>query len=252
MAKSRPAVQVGLEEIKAELGRETNRKIETLKSDNSTLQSSIDLLSANQGEIRARRLVAVEKMWNVFLQMNDKFSGVAFLDMILLPDELDDFFRGDWQKPRADYLKGIVGRYAKEDATFNIFKESGAMEIETERPFYGEKIWIIFYVLRAVYGRCALLIARSLEKKQFQNWKDDQHLATVVGMVLPQKIVDTARAMRSQGLQAIIFHLNQEFLVEADNLLSGTKTTAKLLPNYQAMLMEERDKLTAYRASNPD
>jgi hypothetical protein len=170
-------------EIRAELDRDTNIKIETLKSDNSTLQSSIDLLSANQSEIRARRLVAVEKMWNVLLQMNDKFSGVAYLDTILLPDELAEFFRG--QKPRSDYIRAIVGQYAHGDASFNNLKESGAMEIERERPFFGEQIWIIFYVLRAVYSRCAVPTARSLEEKKFHNWKEDRHLADIVGMVLP-------------------------------------------------------------------
>jgi hypothetical protein len=149
-------------QIKAELDRDANIKIENLKSDNSTLQSSIDLLSTNQSEIRARRLVAVEKMWSVLLQMNDKFSGVVYLDAILLPEELDEFFRG--QRPRSDYIRSIVGQYAHEDASFNNLKDSGAMEIEKERPFFGEQMWVIFYVMRAIYGRCAMLVARSLEK----------------------------------------------------------------------------------------
>jgi hypothetical protein len=164
---------------------------------------------SNQSEIRARRLIAVEKLWNVLLQMNDKFYGVVYLDTILLPDELDEFFRG--HKPLSDYMRAIVGQYAHEDASFNNFKESGSTEIEKERPFFGEQMWIIFYVLRAVYGRCALLIARSLEKKQFQNWREDEHLADVIGMVLPQQVMDAAKAMKLQGLQSIILHLNQAF-----------------------------------------
>jgi hypothetical protein len=59
--------------------------------------------------------------------------------------------------------------------------------------------------------------------------------------------MENAKAMRVQGLQSIVLHLNLAFLEEADKLLSGTKTAQSLLPNYQAMLMEERDKITAYR-----
>jgi hypothetical protein len=70
---------------------------------------------------------------------------------------------------------------------------------------------------------------------------------SLVGMVLPQQVMHDAKTMRLQGLQSIILHLNQAFLEEADKVLSGTKTTARLLPNYQAMLMEERDKITTYR-----
>jgi hypothetical protein len=55
------------------------------------------------------------------------------------------------------------------------------MEIQKERPFFGEQMWVIFYVLRAIYGRCAMLIAWSLEKKQLQSWKEDKHLADIVG-----------------------------------------------------------------------
>jgi hypothetical protein len=232
-------------QIKGELDRDTNIKIETLKSDNSTLQSSVDLLLANQSEIRARRLVAVEKMWNVLLQMNDKFSGVVHLDTILLPEELDEFFGR--RRPLPDYIQAIVNQYAKEDASFNIFEEIGTMDIEKERPFLGEQMWVIFYVLRAIYGRCAMLISTSIKKTKFQNWKEDKHLASIVGMVLPQQVMDTAKAMRGQGLQSLILHLNRAFLEEADKVLSGAKTTQSLLPNYQAMLMEERDKITAYR-----
>lgn len=242
---------IRLAEIKEELGRETNIKLETLRSDNSTLQASIALLSANQSEIRARKLVAMEKMWNVFLQLNDKFSGVIFLDTILQPAELDEFFRGHGQTPRSsDYIKSIVSQYTREDASMNKMEESGANEIETERPFFGEQIWVIFYVLRAVYGRCALLIFKSLEKKQYQNWRDDEHLAHVMAMAVPRKIIDAAKARHLQGLQTIILHLTLAFLDEANKILSGTRSAASALPDYQAILMEERDKLTGYRAPN--
>jgi hypothetical protein len=236
---------IRLEEIKAELGRENARKIETLKSDDATLKSSIELLSGNQSEIRARRLVAIEKMWNVFLQLKQNFGGVIYLDTILLPTELDEFFRG--KKP-SEYIGGIIKQYEREDATAIKFDESGANEIEKERPFVGERSWQIFYALRALYGRSAILIRYSVQKKQYQNWKDDKLFATNIGTVLSKEIIDAAKAMQMQGLQMIVLHITEAFLEEAEHILSGRRTAANLIPDYQEILLAERDKLTNYRA----
>lgn len=242
---------IRLEEIKSELARQNAIEIEMLKSDDSTLKSSVELLSANQGEIRARRLVAIEKMWNVFLQMDRQFAGLIYLDTILLPTELDDFFRGNRKKP-SDYIEGIVRQYIDQDAVVKKFNESGAEEIEKERPFVGDQIWKTFYALRALYGRCAILIKYSFEKKRYQNWKEDGHFASVVGTAVPPNVMDAAKTRQFQGLQMIILHLTQAFLKESEHVLSGTRAAAEFIPNIQEILMEERDKLTGYRAPNAD
>jgi hypothetical protein len=112
---------VRLEQIKADLGRQSAVQVETLKAEMtaaySTLKASVEFLSASQAEVRGKRVDALEKFWGVLLSLNKEFSGLFFVEYILTPFEIDEFFKtGNVQKlSESKKYFTYIEEYKKED-----------------------------------------------------------------------------------------------------------------------------------------
>src|SRR5690606_37533687 len=79
--------------------------------------------------------------------------------------------------------------------------------LDKHRLFCGDRLWLIFFIIRAVYLRASLLIARSFQKGDYDDWQKDDGIRQLLSAVLPKAFVDEVRTRQIGGLQATIDQL---------------------------------------------
>jgi hypothetical protein len=242
---------IRLEQIKSDLGRENAVQIETLKAEMtaaySTLKSSVDFLSASQGEVREKRVDAIGKLWHVLLSLERAFSDVFHVEAILSPLEIDEFFRtGNVQKlPKIKTYLAHLEEYRQDDTVLKKWQSSDAETVDIERLFVSARLWQIAFVLRALYARVGMLFNYSFKERRYNNWRDDEHLLQMLSSVLPTSSVAQAKAMEEDGLKTLVLTLHNDFLEEAEKIMSGVHSLSKSIADVQTTLLGEKDKLTA-------
>jgi hypothetical protein len=226
---------VAIERVKDELSRNTQLEIERLRADYSTLKSSTDYLSANQAELRSKMIASTERLWSSILWIRKRFGDVIFAERILSPSELDDAFaHGKWPKVTA-HLKA----YKDEGHVTTKLLEAQKEELDRERLFVGDRLWLIYYTFNAIHFRLGLLVNRSFKESRYVNWRDDkliqQHVTAVFGAERTQSFRDIATLTAT---------LEAEFLREAMRIMSGSKFLADSITDLQATLLYANERIT--------
>lgn len=115
-----------------------------------------------------RQLQAIEHIWKTIKALREEFGQLIFVDTIFTRDEIDGFFKNGWI-PRMKHIR----EYADDSVSLRKYEKAGAWEVEQERPFVSHRVWSVYYVLRALYGRVAYLFERSFAKSSYQEWRND-------------------------------------------------------------------------------
>lgn len=225
------------------LEHQQNLKLEQTKAElqsaYSTLKTSVDFLSTVQSELRSKVITSVEPLWAAVLAVKSEFADVVLLDSVLLPNEIDDALQtGDHNT-----LIQSVEKYRDETCITKKMKCVDELATEKARLFAGDRLWLIFYIIRAVHGRLALLVHWSFEKNQYVDWRDDKGVQSLLEAVLSKQVIDSAKGKKVQGLQVLVAHLEAEFLKEAVRVMSGSQGFADSLSDLQATLQYEHQKL---------
>jgi hypothetical protein len=158
-----------------------------------------------------RQIQAVEHLWQVVRGLKSEFGSAVFVDTILTPLELDSYFSGGKYPQIAD----CIGEYADMNFCLRKLASAGANDADKERPFVTHRLWSIFFILRAFYGRIALLLTTSYKERKFVNWRADDGCDQLLRAILPAQLVEKAKGQPFGGLQTAIDSLESQFLSEA-------------------------------------
>ena len=222
---------VEIERFKDQLGRETQSEIERLRADYATLKSSVDYLSANQGELRSKMIAATERMWKNLQKVKDSFSDAVYLEEALLPKELDvAFVPGRWP----NIMDPARKVYADEQ---NVLNKIMDCTIEGhERLFVGDRLWLIHFVFRALHFRMGLLLHRSFAQSRYNGWRNDEMIRQQLSSVLGEEEIKPFYTMDFPSLPNIIARIEAEFLKEGMRIMSGSKFFADSVTDVQSTL----------------
>lgn len=160
---------------------------------------------------RQRQIQAVEALWLTLNNLGNEFRFVIFVDTILTSYELDSYFRGDDHPQIADCIR----EYADMDVAIGKLSSAGTNEATKERPFVSLRLWSIFFVLQALYGRAALLITNSYRENRLVDWREDRGCDQLLRSILPAQSVEQAKGQEIGGLRTAIGYLESMFLAEA-------------------------------------
>ena len=143
--------------------------------------------------------------------MNSEFGLVIFVDTILLASEMDAYFR----HREHSHIMDCVRDYADVNLALRKFANSGANDAAKERPFVSHRLWSVFFVLQAIYGRAALLLTNSYKERRLVDWRQDSGCDQLLRAILPAQTVDQVKGLQIGGLRTAIDHLESQFLAEA-------------------------------------
>jgi len=202
------AVAEGLTQSVTNIGQSGGFSAHTVNASAITFQSA----PSTSHLTHQRQIEAVERLWQVLRNLSHEFSSVVFIDTILLPSELEAFFREGENGQIADCL----GEYADDrNLALRKLASAGANDADSERPFVTNRVWSVFFVLRAIYARAAILVTISYKERKFSNWRTDTGCDQLLRAILPAKAVDHAKSQAIGGLRNAIESLESQFLAEA-------------------------------------
>lgn len=228
-----------------EIERRSDIRLERIKADlegsYSTLKTSVDVLVAGNSGMRSHIISAVSALWQAMIKMRDEYGSLVAFDSIILAEEADKAF-ADQQNPKHAKICALVGAHADErplrrDSPMN------DSELEHHRLFCGDRLWLIFYTYRATLGRSSLLISWSFQQGSFRDWRRDDPIAQLFGMVLSVETLREARETKLNGLNSLFGRLEAEFLHEAARVMSGSKVMADSLSDMQSIMLLQNAKI---------
>jgi hypothetical protein len=159
-----------------------------------------------------RQIQAVEALWQIVRNLGNEFSLVIFIDTVLLASEQNAYFRHRAHSQVMDCIK----EYADMNTAINKMRTAGALDIASkERPFVSHRLWSVFFVLQAIYGRAALLLTNSYKARKLEDWREDSGCDQLLRAILLSSIVDEVKNRTIGGLRLAIDHLECQFLTEA-------------------------------------
>lgn len=188
----------------ANIGQSGGISAHTVNASTITVQSG-----PSTGQLtHQRQIQAVERLWQIVRNFSSEFSLVVYVQVILVPEELDAYFR----EGKYAHIADCVREYADMNICIRKFSSSGANDAANERPFVTQRLWSVFCTLQAIYGRSALLLSNSYKERKFKDWRSDSGCDQLLGAVLPTQAVEHAK---EQGLKIAIDYLENQFLAEA-------------------------------------
>ena len=223
-----------LEEIKA-----------TLQASYSTVETSVDFLSAVQPELRSKMIASVEALWKSVLSFKDKYGEIMFLDSILLAEEIDRDLKSQGQ----NVVWQIMQKYREESAFSELMEYQRKQSEESERLFVGDRLWLIFSTISRTYGRYGYLIHKSARDGEYVDWRKDKNFQSILLNVLSEEIVNALVGKSFGGLSTAIVYLEAEFLKEGSRVMSGSEGFSQALSDVQAAVKHETARIEQERAA---
>lgn len=220
-----------------------NSKLEQTKAElqasYSTLQASVGFISAGQSELRSKVLKNVEILWGAVNEMKEGFSPLILMHTVLTPDEIARYVV---LKERNTFTAGAF-EFADDQFLLKKMNNVSGSKTENCRIFVGDKLWLLFFTIRQIYGRLAALLQFSFREGRYRDWKEDEAVFSWLRTVLPSEDVDAARGVG--GPERIIVLLEAEFLREARRVISGSTWFADSLSDLQSILQSETQRISA-------
>lgn len=161
--------------------------------------------------LNQRQIQAVENLWQILQRFSSEFSMVVFVDTILLPQEMNAYFIGGDDIPLMD----SIFEFGNPQTAIIKMANAGGNEAARERPFVSQRLWSIYFVIQAMYGRTALLLTNSFKEEQYKNWRNDSGCDQLLRAILPGHAVEHLKAMEAAGLRSAVDYLEDQFLTEA-------------------------------------
>ena len=197
----------------------------------ATGTSSVDFLSSMQSDLRLKTIESAEILWKAILAVEREFSDLVFLLSFLYPHEFDSLFHKYDSGPLA-----TVENYRDIKYTTDKIEHISSSPVEETRLFVGDRLWYLFFVLRAFHGRLGYLFHKSFEKNEYFDWRNDDVILSQLRQVLDDSAIEDARQDPDGGVPIIVSHLESEFLREATRVMSGSQALADSLSDIQATL----------------
>jgi len=156
--------------------------------------------------MQTRRLQAVVNLWAILRGLNKEFGDLRYVHTILTPEEMDNHFRKGWPS------KFYIEHYAGDQTVIHKMTKAGCDDADKERPFVSARLWGIFFILRAVYGRLGYLCQRSFEEGRFIDWRTDSGIDQLLRTTLQAHVIDSVKKTPFHGTPYMIEHLEIQFM----------------------------------------
>lgn len=174
-----------------------------------------------------RRVGAVDTLWSAILKIDDQISTARLLSDLYTVEELNHVL----QKGHPT----LTGLFAKCHEQFSVDTPMGGLvtskDMEVVRPFVSDRLWSLFFMIRAIYYRLGMLTAKSVDRKQYLEWRHDELIRKSLVKILPREIAVRVIENNASGFGSIICpNIEAIFLAEARLVLDGNLTGAPIEP----------------------
>jgi hypothetical protein len=206
--------------IKESIKNEYDTKIEKLRGEinkNHTLINSI-LTSQNQNNIAVQneRINAIKVLWSNYNKIIEEVSKLYFLDFAFKSEDLNKIFSINLEDKslKNEILKIIDINKINET---NIYFKN----IENERPFLNDHIWINLLILKQFYFRIIFFYDKNFKKNHFNHWKEDDLIQVLCKKYFNEEELEIIINTEFDNTYKFVQIIEQKILFEINNILEG-------------------------------
>jgi hypothetical protein len=161
--------------------------------------------------LQKRQLQAIETLWKAVRALKHEFGQLFYVDNIFTSEEIHGFFKSGWPRSVAH-----MREYAGHHVIVEKYDRALAMESDHEKPFVSQRVWAVYYIIRALHGRIAYLFEQSFKESAYRDWRRDSGADQLMRSVLPSQVVEAAKSLNIGGLANVFDHLEEQFMAEAN------------------------------------
>ena len=198
----------------------------------ATLNSSVDLLSSMQSELRKKEIESAEILWKAVIAAKNEFYDLVYIHSIMYPEEITSSLREGDGGPLAS-----VQGYRDNQFMVDKLARISVLPVEETRMFAGEHLWHRLFVFRAFLGRLGILMQESFAANTYVDWREDEFILSQLSTILEESAMESAKKDLLGGTETIVSSLESEFLQESYRVLSGSQAVSDSLPDFHATLM---------------
>lgn len=222
--------------VDKEIERRSDAKLEHLKAElqgaYAGVKSSVEVLTATNSGMRPHIIEAVTALWSEMTAMRGRLGGIVAFDAVILAHEAQEMFERRHNAKALHYVAEFEDA-ARMDA---LVIEFNGVALENHRLFCGDRLWLLFYIYRAVILRSTLLVNWSYEQRTYRDWRTDSGVKQQLRAVLSDADAAKFESENIGGLSSALSRIEAEFLHEAARVMSGSKAMADSLSDVQAMI----------------
>ncbi|MEO8607575.1 MAG: hypothetical protein ABI690_06825 [Chloroflexota bacterium] len=200
-----------------------NAELEHIKAEFAQRQNFIDIslntLSQSYSFSRERTLNSIEAIWNEIIQLRSFASKQLFLYSILLPQE--------YENADLDKISPVLPTISQTDFADHPLHNS---EIESKRPFMGEKLWTLYSIYRGFIFRMTWKTVYGRDKGNIYKWDKDMEGKQDTSLINALKNIFTDDELRqiigadNIGVpERIMTAIEVKILAEINDLIFGRK-----------------------------
>jgi hypothetical protein len=205
-----------LEQLKAELKAQGDSNLALLKSEIDRQGEKLRIAASSFSEVQkatiARKVDAVDALWNGFVQMRDAFPGVYSITDIFSDREM----RGFYTSPTMNKFSKDVGAFTEMDLI-----GVGFAEVEAVRPHLGEYAWAIYVTYRTIMGRSMHLIKNGRSDPSGLEWYKDQNIQNLVASAFGLAKMEEFANLGHSRFNWINNNFSTILLAAIDTILTG-------------------------------
>lgn len=187
------------------------------------LEKSLASMATGQGLLYRRRIAAVDRLWSAVLELRDRFSGPLFFYNILQPSEYDDDLK------KAGSITAASVSDLDDKKISEVIKQTE--KIESDRPYFGEMLWLRFFIYRAFLARLAILIVDGRKKSHIIDWREDPGIQQILRNVIDLKQLTQLLSDKTNpfAIRIALQEIENQILKEISLLITGKQSTLESL-----------------------
>ena len=186
------------------------RKFLTLRRFGADIQIHVRTMNVSHGApvSAAKESQTIEILFTIYCELRKAHRDIIFAESILIPSEIDGYFKTTQWPPSLKSVK----RYSSNDWAANQLSKAGAIDVDQYRLFVSDKLWRIFYTIRALYGRLGVHYHFSFTDGAYRDWRNDSGFASHVKALLGEADFEQFENIPFHGLSQILTMAETEFL----------------------------------------
>ncbi|KKK93442.1 hypothetical protein LCGC14_2692840 [marine sediment metagenome] len=207
------------EKVTLKWKEQQQKEIETLRSeltrDRIAMETAISSFSSGQIAVQEKKIQATEKLWKRVLKIRKVCQSVIFFYSIHHPSEYNEVF----VKPNMKAMISNLDDSIIDQISFD------TEDFESNRPFLGEKLWLLFFIYRAFLGRITLILVDGLKEEKIKDWREDHGVNSLLKYVLSNEQITAVTVDSPIAMHKAITLLEAMLLEEISLIVSGSKAS---------------------------
>lgn len=222
---------VRLESLKADLRVESEHHLAQLKSEVDRSADRLKAAALSFSEVQkatiARKIEAIDGLWQAVRNARANVPGVILLTDYLTDDELKDLT----QYPKCEQLRRELEALSSTDVALKFFQDA-----DNARPHVGEYVWALFVTYHGIITRVIHILEGGFTNGD-RRWHTDASILRMVVSGFGQERLIQFEALKGQRLEWLRREFERELFRSFEQLLTGRAFSEAALN--QAFEMEQ-------------